>query len=283
MMCSIVAAPFINAQTPEQLKIWMPGINGWDLSEKVEVFNPDNLYDRINGSAPLFIENNFREMTAMEYIDGDDYITIQAYRHATPEDAFGMYASERSSEMENFPIGGEAQGDNTNIYFFAGCMYVKIWDNSVEPDGIAIRSIATELANKIDPDADYPGIFAVFPADGKQPYTQSYVTSNYIGHNFLTNVYYAKYLLDGSAFDLFVIDGGNKEDAKSILDKYFSFTKQDKAIEEGLLTIRDRYNGDIPVVWNERYIIGIFSEDGNAILQAESLLTGVSDRFTNKE
>ena len=71
----------------------------------MEVFNPDNLFDRINGAAPLFIENNFREMTSMEYKKGSEYITIQAYRHATPEDAFGMYAAERSSDLAYLPVG----------------------------------------------------------------------------------------------------------------------------------------------------------------------------------
>lgn len=44
-------------------------------------------------------------MTSMEYKKGADYITIQAYRHATPEDAFGMYSSERSSDLEFLPVG----------------------------------------------------------------------------------------------------------------------------------------------------------------------------------
>jgi hypothetical protein len=88
----------LSAQTSEQLKSWLPNVDGWELFPETEVFNPDNLFDRINGAAPLFIENNFREMTSMEYKKGDDYITIQAYRHASPEDAFGMYASERSTE-----------------------------------------------------------------------------------------------------------------------------------------------------------------------------------------
>jgi len=92
--CSLIA------QTPDGLKSWLPPVDGWTVSGEVEVFNPDNLFDRINGAAPLFLENNFREMTSMEYKKGADYITIQAYRHATPEDAFGMYSSERSSDLE---------------------------------------------------------------------------------------------------------------------------------------------------------------------------------------
>lgn len=51
----------LKAQTPDELKSWLPAVDGWEISGEVEVFNPDNLFDRINGAAPLFIENNFRD------------------------------------------------------------------------------------------------------------------------------------------------------------------------------------------------------------------------------
>lgn len=50
----------LKAQTPDELKSWLPPVDGWTVSGEVEVFNPDNLFDRINGAAPLFLENNFR-------------------------------------------------------------------------------------------------------------------------------------------------------------------------------------------------------------------------------
>lgn len=89
LLLFLLPAGLLSAQTPAELKSWLPAVDGWTVSDEVEVFGPDNLFDRINGAAPLFLENNFREMTSMEYKKGTDYITIQAYRHATPEDAFG--------------------------------------------------------------------------------------------------------------------------------------------------------------------------------------------------
>lgn len=254
-----------NAQTPAELKSWLPNIEGWSISEKIEIFDAENLFDRINGSAPLFIENNFKEMTSLEYTKGDDYITIQAYRHGRPEDAFGMYASERSSGLEHFDIGGEAQGDDTGIYFFAGNMYVKIWGTSSADIKNVLHNIASGLANRIDPDAKYPEVTEAFPVKGKIPDTDSFITSNYIGHEFLKNVYTANYKLDNQSFQAFVIDAGDMEGAKSILTKYLTFTKQPIDMQEGYLTIKDRYNGEIPLYWKGRYIMGVFMEDGNSI------------------
>jgi hypothetical protein len=157
-----------HAQTPQELKLYLPLVEGWTITPEIEVFNQDNLYERINGAAPLYFENNFREMTSMVYTQEDNYITIQAYRHATPEDAFGMYASERSPDMDFYPgIGGEAQGDDYGLYFFAGSIYVKISANDESAAvSSAMKQIAKGLAGKIDRNAIYPSIFAKFPKQG---------------------------------------------------------------------------------------------------------------------
>lgn len=267
------------AQTPDELKSYLPAIPGWIISEKVETFNPDNLFDRINGAAPLFIENNFREMTSMEYTKGDDYITIQAYRHASPEDAFGMYASERSPDLTFYPFAGEAQGDDNGIFFFAGNIYVKMWSSSSENVGTILQQIAEELSKKIDPEAGYPALIKLFPADGKIPHSETYITSSYIGHEFLKSVYTTKYNKDGKEFQVFIIDGKSKEGAKETLEKYFTFTKQSPDFQEGELTITDRYNGDIPVIWKGQYVIGIFSENGDKITGTATFLKSIADKL----
>ncbi|MDR2681314.1 MAG: hypothetical protein LBC47_10955 [Tannerella sp.] len=266
----------VTAQTPDEIMSWLPTVNGWQKPESKEIFNPDNLFDRINGAAPLFIENGFREMTACDYSQGENYITVQVYRHATPEDAFGMYASERSSDLTFYKIGGEAHGDNSSLFFFAGRLYVKIRSNqSKEETGKAMRSIAEALAAKTEPDASYPVIIGTFPEENKIPHSESYITSNYIGHEFLNKVYVCQYKRGDLVYQLFVIDAGNDGAAKEILNKYFTFSKQPLAFKQGQLLIKDRYNGDIPCLWKGKYLIGIYNENGDAVDDAENILNSV--------
>ncbi|RHU23655.1 hypothetical protein DXD68_18450 [Parabacteroides sp. TM07-1AC] len=269
----------LKAQTPDELKAWLPSVDGWTISGEIEVFNPDNLFDRINGAAPLFLENNFREMTSMEYKKGTDYITIQAYRHATPEDAFGMYSSERSSDLEFLPVGGEAQGDKTNLYFFAGNMYLKMWSNASGDVSKELQAIGQALAGKIDAGAGYPAVIRLFPEQGKVPYSAAYITSNYIGHEFLRAVYTMKYEKGGQAFQLFVLDGGSPDGVKSVLTQYMAFTKQQDELKEGGLLIKDRYNGDIPVLWKGRYLVGFYNENGDTIAGTDALLEELADKL----
>ena len=271
--CSLIA------QTPDELKSWLPSVDGWTGCGEGEGFNPDNLFDRINGAAPLFLENNFREMTSMEYKKGADYITIQAYRHATPEDAFGRYSSERSSDLEFLAVGGEAQGDKTNLYFFAGNMYLKMWSNASGDVSKELQAIGKALAEKIDAGAGYPPIIRLFPEQGKIPYSAAYITSNYIGHEFLRAVYTLKYEKDGQFFQLFVLDGGSPDGVKDVLTQYMAFTKQSDELKEGELLVKDRYNGDIPVLWKGRYLVGVYNENGDTIAGADVLLEELAEKL----
>jgi hypothetical protein len=263
------ATGHVFGQSPDELYKALPAAEGWTLAPEKEVFNRDNLYERINGAAPLFLENNFVEMTAMEYTQGDHYITIQAYRHATPEDAFGMYASERSPDMTFYPgIGGEAQGDGYGLYFFAGCVYVKM-AASDESDAIfrSMSAIARTWAQRIGTTAagGYPPALAAFPQKGLIPHSMAYITQNYIGHEFLKPVYVADYERDGRKFQAFLIVTPSADDARRLLIEYCRFARQSEAIAEGNLLIQDRYNGPIPLVWKGNRIAGVFDAAGGDV------------------
>jgi hypothetical protein len=255
------------AQTPEDLQNIMPQIPEWTLTPTPEVFNRDNLYERINGAAPLYLENNFQEMSSIEYTtpqNGGQYITLQIYRHATPEDAFGMYASERSTDMTFYNhIGAEAQGDDYGLYFYIASLYIKISFSDATPylqkTGL---EIAKKISRRIDPDADYPPAFAAFPAEGKIPHTAAYITQNYIGHQFLKPAYVTDYEQEGRKFQLFLINAPSPDEARQILGQYYRFTKQTDPLAEGPLLVRDPYNGNIPIVWKGRQILGAFDASG---------------------
>ncbi|MDR2533851.1 MAG: hypothetical protein LBC81_03620 [Tannerellaceae bacterium] len=271
LLLGLIITQLLRAQSPEQLQSLLPSVEGWTVGG-IEVFNPDNLYDRINGAAPLFLANNFREMTAVDYRRGNDYITLQAYRHGSPQDAFGMYASERSPDIPFLTaIGGEAQGDAENLFFFAGSIYVKIASHSEADVSAVMQSIARSFADKIEPRPSYPEKLSCLPEKNRIPRSEAYINSSYMGHDFLKSVYTASYNADGKEYQVFIIDGGSAEGAKGILKQYFAFTKQTAEIKEGPITITDRYNGNIPAYLKGSYIAGVCSDSGSLPANAEAI------------
>ena len=272
------------AQTPDELKVRLPQVAGWSLSETVEVFDANNLYERINGAAPGYFLFDFKELSAFEYNqngtgENPTYITVQIYRHATDDDAFGIYASERPSETDFVTIGAEGYQEGSMLNFFVNRLYVKIESPSVDDDVVkAVTQIAQELARSINPQAVFPAQLQNFPTDNKIKRSELYIPSGYLGHEFLTKAFTAGYEVSGKKYQLFIIDAGSAQQANAMLTKYLQFTKQNIRLREGRLSIKDRYNGDVECQWKGRYIWGIVN-DGNAPVKVDDVLKETGKNF----
>ena len=274
LVFAVVVASSASAQTSKELVAMLPKIDGWTLSDKVETFTSDNLFDRINGAADAFLSCNFVEMTAVDYTKNgaDKYVTLQMYRHATPFDAFAIYSAERSPGPAFHKIGAEGYIDTGLVYFLSGGMYVKIMTSDESPETAAMMGkVARVLADKIDPDAALPAMSKVFPQENKQPLSETHIVESYLGHKFMLPAWEASYNKGGKEYKLFVIDGKTKAGIEKILRDYAAFNKQTDAPAEGSFVMADRFNGDIPMLWRGRYLFGVINENG-ADIDAGALL-----------
>jgi len=274
------------AQTTAHLNAKLPQIAGWTVDETVEIFDSDNLYERINGAAPGYFLFNFKELSCFEYKqnsvgDNQPYITIQVYRHATKEDAFGIYASERPSESNFQSFGAEGYQEGSMLNFFVDDCYVKIESPSSEEGTVsAIKQIAQEYGRNINPQPVFPLQLQSFPAENKIPHSELYIPTGFLGHEFLANAFTANYEVSGKKYQLFIIDAGTTEQSNTMLTKYFQFTKQTVKIREGRLTIKDRYNGDLECQWKGRYIWGIVN-DNKAPVKIDEVLKETGKKLGN--
>jgi len=276
-------------QTSDEFKAMLPPIEGWHIIEEVELYHPDNLYDKINGAAPGFILFNFKELTVLEYnknVTGDDlppYISIQIYRHDTPTDAFGVYASERPTETDFVTIGTEGYQEGAMLNFFVDDLYVKIESPYTDDDLVkAVRHIAQEFGRKVNEMSVFPVQLQYFPAENKIAHSEIYIPSGFLGHEFLCNAFTAKYVLSDKKYQLFIIDAESAEQANVMLSRYMQFTRQELILQEGRLTIKDRFNGDLECQWKGQYIWGIIN-DNNAPVNVEEVLNEIFLTFRAKE
>jgi len=288
LFIALACAQLTTAQTPDVIKAKLPQIAGWTVMvEEMEVYHPDNLYDKINGAAPGFMLFDFNELIALEYIkdiDGDDlppYISVQVYRHGSPTDAFGIYASERPSQTTFVPVGTEGYQEGAMLNFFVDNLYVKIESPFTDDYTVGlVKQIAQEFGRNINPQPVFPAQLQMFPAANKIAHTELYISTGFMGHEFLTNAFTANYELSGRKYQLFIIDAGSVEQANATLTKYLQFTRQNLTLSEGRLTITDRFNGNLECQWKGQYIWGIVN-DNNVPLNADDVLKEVEKRLLN--
>lgn len=281
-----VLIPFSSiAQTPEQLVNWLPSIDGWEKSEKVETFNPGTLYERINGAADAFVACKFQEMTTLDYTNTNDeklYINISMYRHASIADAYCIYASERSPDVEFLTVGGEGYLTGSSLHFMVGALYVKVRSHSEDPSVInTMKNIATQLSQKIDPNPQLPIMLGCLPKEDIIKRSDLYIAENFMGHSFLHSAYQASYQAGEKEYTAFIIEAADIEEALKMLGNYLKLAKNNKKPAEGKFTIKDPYNGEIAIKVKGRYIMGITLDSkpsinpDNLIKQMESALESI--------
>ncbi|MBU4370639.1 MAG: hypothetical protein KKD68_01940 [Proteobacteria bacterium] len=198
------------------LLTWVPGsiaaglpfpeIAGWKYSAEIQTFIPKTLYEYINGAADLYLASDFEELQVAEY--GNEKkasIIVEAYRHRTEEDAFGIYSQERLPDGNYLSIGAKGYIDRHILNFVTGRYYVKINSfNTGAEDLEVLQLFAKKMAEGSGERGGLPAILSAFPAEGKKGRSEKYITRNFLGYPFLHSAFTADYETAGGKFKLFL-------------------------------------------------------------------------------
>ena len=83
-----------------------PSVTGWKQVGEIQSFDPNTLYEYINGGADLYLAYDFQELKVAEYQnDKKAAVTVEVYRHRTPTQAFGIYSQERFPGANFIDVG----------------------------------------------------------------------------------------------------------------------------------------------------------------------------------
>ena len=123
-----------------------------------------------------------------------------------------------------------------------------------------LLTFAKKVADNLGEKGSLPSVLSAFPTDGKKINSEKFINKNFLGYSFLHSAFTAEYELFGKKFKLFVIEGGDGNDCRGMVQKYLQQTKsREKNIVESHYTIADPYHGEIELHWQGKYIWGILS------------------------
>ena len=114
--------------TARDLGLLLPRIDGWKLTEDPQIYNPDTLFEYIDGAAEAYLGYDFQQLLVSNYDkEGtESSVTIEIYDMGSPLNAFGIFSSERYPEIPEVPFGlaGYLEGEVLN--FISGPYYIKL-------------------------------------------------------------------------------------------------------------------------------------------------------------
>jgi hypothetical protein len=195
-------------------------IAGWGRDGDMLSYQPENLWEYINGSAENFLTYDFRTVVAQDYIEESGKgLKVEIYDHGSPLMAFGIYSQYRSPGVDFFEIGNECFGDGYSLHFWKGRYYVKV--NVFEESELTARAMeafARDVAGVIEPAGSDPIEVGCFPLEGLVEKSVTYVTEGVLGRGKLPPAFIGDYETGGDRGQLFIFPLESDAAARTVFD-----------------------------------------------------------------
>jgi hypothetical protein len=155
----------------ESSSLWPGEIDGWKITEGPALYDSTTAYKYMNGAAELFIAFNMRTLNVLKYEkSGQPAITLEGFRMATPEDAYGIFSFESDDPRAGIGQGSEFGGGL--LRFWKGSYFVSIYGDS---PGASVETatlrLGEQIAAVIKETGNLPRILSLFP-EGLTPYAK---------------------------------------------------------------------------------------------------------------
>ncbi len=239
-------------------EVFFPKLTGWESDGKPQIFNKENLYERIDGASEFYLSYGFETLQVASWKNSGAELTIEVYDHQDPLHAYGIYSAEKSPKAEIKPVGLEGYGDGTIFNFVSGKYYVKINGLQLEKvPGFSLKTLAAEFSKTLCAEPEYPKVIRLFPKENQVPNSCQFIPTEFMGLSFLGSAVRAKYSLSGEEITLFILERDGRSAVEQIILKYASYSEAKmKKAEEGDFLFKDPFNGTVFLRWKGNCLIG---------------------------
>jgi len=240
LLCmGLLLASFSGAPAMEKLEKTLTALLpvGGQLSDWRQTFEPrffqrENLFEYIDGAADQYLQYGFRMVLTTDYAVGADSssITVEIYCMKNPLLAFGIFASERSSEEPKVDIGTDGYLGANVLNFCKGPYYIKITSFALDRDlKPVMQEMGRFIAGRIEGDYGLPELFSFFPIEDRVATADRYIPLNFLGQSYLKDGYRCDYHDDKcGTYQLFLMPFKDAVAAEDAFAQYKEFLLKQK-------------------------------------------------------
>ncbi len=247
MLPSSLKAQDVDRQALQSL-VSNPLPDGSSSQSPPTFYNPDNLYEYMDGGADIFVLYGMKTMLHLDAKAGTVDVTLDVFDMGSPNAAFGMYAAERSPEYEFIQMGAEGYRNTGILNFVQGRYYIKLAGFGDEADAV-LDAWAKALSARIGSDTSLPSMLTHLPTEHRKAHSEQYIPNDPLGHRFLGPAYVASYEFNGHESKLYVTIARNADDAHDRLkqlEAHFAKTGECAAapnVEAGAIRGKNSFEG----------------------------------------
>ena len=239
-------------------------IPGGAQDGRLRSYEPDNLFDYMDGNAEGYLIYRFEKMQGITCKCGEDTLVIDVSEMADPEYAYGIFLANRDPRQSTQPIGMGGQVLPRKATFAKGKYYVELAANPEKDHTASLQKFVALIEKSITGQSEIPAVIGWFPTQGMTPYSVRLVPQSVLGLRILKCGYTAQYEF-GKAF---LVAEASPEAASQVMAKLKERVGQPTAIQAGDegFTGTDKYLDGLYVFRKGAYIGGFANlKDGRDV------------------
>jgi hypothetical protein len=215
-------------------------VPGWDQKGETRIFEPETLFDYMNGNSEGYLIYGFQKMRGVTCGQGGATFIVDVSEMPDAESAYGLFASHRDPRAETEPIGMSGQILPQRAIYVKGNFFVEIAANPAAEDHTeALRAMAKALEAITPGEVKAPEPLSWFPVDGLDEASVRLIPQSVLGIGMLRRGYVAQYEF-GRAF---LIREDSPSQAAAVMEKLRKRFGQTEAVSLGDESFRtdDKY------------------------------------------
>jgi hypothetical protein len=217
----------VAAQTPAASAALIPEVSGFTPLGASESYGPDNLSDKIDGKAELYLSAGFKEMSCRSFGlegSGGAHVEIFIYDMGSPQNAFAVFSGQRRSGSPSIPLTANAYTTSNALFFTQGRFYVEIVADRATPTlPNFLGTYATALLAKLPAEGGTMKKTVAFPPEGLTPDSVRLCPTDVFCLEGLNNVLTGEYSLKSGTGTGFMAERDTPEQARAEAKRYLDF------------------------------------------------------------
>jgi hypothetical protein len=215
-------------QAPAATAALIPEVPGFTPLAPAQSFGPDNLSDKIDGKAELYLSAGFKEMSCRSFNVADPgkaYVEVFVYDMGSAPNAFAVFSGQRRPGSPNIPLTANAYTTSNALYFTQGPFYVEIVaDRASEALQKSLQAYAGALLAKMPSEGKgAPTKADLLPREGLTSDSVRLNASDVFGLEGFNNVFTGEYTLKNGTATAFLAERDTPDQAQADAKRYREF------------------------------------------------------------
>jgi hypothetical protein len=192
-----------------------------------ESFGSENLSDKIDGKAELYLSAGFLSLTSQRFAIKDEpntWMEAFIYHMGSPKGSYAVYSLQKRSEAGELELGDYGYQTENALYFVHGPYYLEIVSSVAQETMTDLMlSFARNFLSKTSVESNELNELDLFPEKNLIRESISLIPSNGFGFEQFDSIFTAHYMAGDTEVTAFLSRRKNKEEATSLVEAYTSF------------------------------------------------------------